>query len=187
MSKSIILPREVDSKVFANLADENEENVIILQLQSYGGMGAFRYHGRRTRSYVFRYNRNIGCHTLRIPQSVAMANDAEILKDIFDQKPMPVPVVPTVELWNQAAAPGHKGPARNPHSQVPKQLEKKAEVQPDTPEAQPDQPAAPDEAPAAPHISVSASPLEILGLSKPKKAKRKRAKRSDAGKKRGKP
>lgn len=112
--QNMIIPKLVDSKILGALASEDEKTMIVLSLRNYGGIGSFRYRGKKSRCYLFKYDKERACHILKVPESVANHDDGMILNDIFNQRPMPVPVIPKTEPFSSK---DEGEVVRSPHSE----------------------------------------------------------------------
>lgn len=98
-----LLPRRSESEHIAALAEPGEKNFVRLEIPSTG-YGPIVISGRSTKSYTFRRDPGAsGCHCLRIPLSLWMADNAAMAKDIMGKPGASIyKIIPLFEIAAEA-------------------------------------------------------------------------------------
>lgn len=97
------LPRTIDSKFLAHLADPDEKEAMVIDVQSAPfGRGPLTVPGATCHAYLYRVSKTTGDHRLIVPMSVWKANNRKIPKDIFSAPDPNVILLPDVIPWPDA-------------------------------------------------------------------------------------
>lgn len=164
MPKFHLLPRRSEQEHIDMLAEPGEKHFVRLEVSS-PGFGPITIAGKSTKSYVFRRNSQAGCHSLRIPMSLWMADNSAMARDLMT-KPGPrlYQILPLFEIATEAEQPPQEeSPPEEPPAppvEPPASVPAIPEYQPD-PSAE-DEEEAPPPAPPAPLEPSAGTPAMLM-------------------------